>query len=109
MDYDREIAILAEIRRNGKKCMIGGSRLIHHPDTGIGEFAILVHDHYHGMGLGAKLIDILIGIARDKHLHKIEGLVLTENGKMLGLCRKLGFQVKPEPEGVSKVILSLDT
>jgi len=109
MDYDREIAILAEIRKNGKKYMIGGSRLIHHPDTGIGEFAILVHDHYQGMGLGAKLIDILIGIARDKHLHKIEGLVLTENGKMLGLCRKLGFQVKPEPEGVSKVSLSLET
>ncbi len=108
MDYDREIAILAEIRDGGKKWMIGGSRLIHHPDTGKGEFAILVHDEYHGMGLGAKLIDMLIGIAQDKHLKEIEGLVLSENDKMLGLCRKLGFQVKPEPDGVSKVILSLD-
>ena len=109
MDYDREIAILAEIRDQEKKVMIGGSRLIHDPDTGKGEFAILVHDDYHGMGLGAKLIDILIGIAQDKQLDEIEGLVLSENEKMLALCRKLGFKVHPEPDGVSKVSFSLET
>jgi len=109
MDYDREIVIMAEIRDHEKKMMIGGSRLIHDPDTRKGEFAILVHDDYHGVGLGAKLIDLLIGIAQDKQLDKIEGLVLSENEKMLALCRKLGFKVKPEPDGVSRVSFSLGT
>jgi len=107
MDYGREIAILAEIRDHEKKRMIGGSRLIHEPDTREGEFAILVDDGYQGVGLGAKLIDVLIGIAREKQMEEIHGLVLSENVKMLGLCRKLGFQVKPEPDGVSRVILFL--
>jgi acetyltransferase len=108
MDYDRELAVLAEIKKNEKKIMIGGSRLIYEPDTRIGEFAIIVRDNYQGMGLGAKLIDVLIGIGREKQLDEIEGLVLTDNEKMLALCRKLGFRVKPEPEGVSRVSLSLE-
>jgi len=41
-------------------------------------------------------------------LDEIEGLVLTDNAKMLALCRKLGFRVKPEPDGVSIVSLSLE-
>lgn len=109
IDYDREIAIVAEVKKDGKKKMIGGSRLISEPDSGRGQFAILVHDDYQRMGLGAKLIDILIGIAQEKQLDEIYGLVLTENQKMLGLCRKLGFKVKWEPDGVSRVTLSLKT
>jgi len=107
IDYDREIAIIAEIKKDGKKRMIGGSRLISESDSGRGQFAILVHDDFQRVGLGAKLIDILIGIAQEKRLDEIYGLVLTENRKMLALCRKLGFQVKWEPDGVSRVTLSL--
>ncbi len=105
MDYDREIAILAEIRDHEKKRMIGTIHLIHEPDTRKGEFAILIDDDYQGMGFGAKLIDVLIGIAREKQLEVIDGVVLSENEKMLSLCRKLGFKVKPEPDGVSEVSL----
>jgi acetyltransferase len=107
IDYDREIAIIVEVKEGGKKRLIGGSRLISEPDSGRGQFAILVHDDYQRMGLGAKLIDILIGIAQEKHLDEIYGLVLTENQKMLALCRKLGFKVRWEPDGVSRVTLSL--
>ncbi|OPX95833.1 MAG: Succinyl-CoA ligase (ADP-forming) subunit alpha [Syntrophorhabdus sp. PtaB.Bin006] len=107
IDYDREIAIIVEIKKDGTKRMIGGARLISEPDSGKAQFAILVHDDFQRMGLGAKLIDILIGIAQEKRLDEIYGLVLTENRKMLALCRKLGFKVKWEPDGVSRVTLSL--
>ena len=109
IDYDREIAILAEIKKDDKKRMIGGIRLISEPDSGRGQFAILVHDDYKRMGLGAKLIDVLIGIAQEKRLDEIYGLVLSENHKMLALCRKFGFEVKLQPDGVSGVNLSLKT
>jgi acetyltransferase len=107
IDYDREIAILAEIESGEKKRMIGGTRLITESDSGRGEFAILVHDDYRRIGLGAKLIDILIGIAQEKQLDEIYGSVLSENEKMLALCRKFGFSVKFASYGVSKVSLSL--
>jgi acetyltransferase len=107
IDYEREIAIVAEIKKDGKRRVIGGSRLIHEPDTRIAQFAILVHDDYQRLGLGARLIDILIGIAQEKKLDEIYGLVLSENRKMLALCEKLGFEIKLEPDGVSRVRLSL--
>lgn len=107
IDYDREIAIIAEIEEDVKKRMIGGSRLISDPDSKDGQFTVLVHDDFRRMGLGAKLMDILIGIAQEKRLDKIYGTVLSENEKILGLCRKLGFKVKWEPDGVSRVSLSL--
>lgn len=103
IDYDREIAILAEIEKDGKKIMIGGSRLICESDSGSGQFAILVHDMYHRMGLGAKFIHILIDIAREKKLHEIYGLVLLANKKMLALCRKLGFREAYDSQGVTRV------
>ncbi|HVN95912.1 MAG TPA: GNAT family N-acetyltransferase [Syntrophorhabdaceae bacterium] len=107
IDYDREIAILAEISHEGKRKMIGGARLVMEPDSGKAEFAVLVHDDYQRMGLGAKLIDILIGIGQDKQLDEIYGSVLSGNEKMLGLCKKFGFSVKFASYGVSKVSLPL--
>ena len=107
IDYDREIAIIAETGRDGKKRMIGGNSLINEPDSASAQFAVLVHDDYQKMGLGAKLIDVLIGIAQERQLDEIYGLVLSENQKMLALCRKLGFAVQLEPDGVSRVSLSL--
>ena len=108
IDYDREIAILAEIKDHEKKRMIRGIRLFHEPDTGKGEFAVLVHDDFQGMGLGAKLLDILIGIAHEKRLEEIYGLVLSDNEKVVGLIRKLGFKVRYEADGVSRVSLPLE-
>jgi acetyltransferase len=107
IDYDQEIAIIAEINKDGKKRIIGESSLIREPDSEKGEFAVLVHDDYQRMGLGVKLIDVLIGIAREKQMEEIHGIVLTENRKMLALCRKMGFKVKLEPGGVSSVSLPL--
>jgi acetyltransferase len=95
------------VRDGGEKKMIGGARLISEPDSGRGRFAILVHDDYQKMGLGAKLIDILIGIGREKRLDEIYGVALTDSKKMLALCRKMGFSAELEPDGISRVTLSL--
>ena len=107
IDYGRELAIIAEIRSGTEKKMIGGVRLISEPDSRKGQFAILVHDDYQRMGLGAELIDILIGIAQDKRMEEIYGIVLSENKKMLALCGKMGFKIKREPMGETRVTFLL--
>jgi len=57
--------------------------------------------------LGYKLVDVLIGIAQEKGLEEIYGIVLTENNDMLTVARKLGFKTKREPDGITRVVLSL--
>jgi acetyltransferase len=94
IDYDREMAIIAELTEGGKKRNIGVGRLITEPGDKRAEFAVVVADDFAGKGLGIKLVDMLIGIGEEKGLETIYGIVLPENTKMMGLCRALGFDSK---------------
>ncbi|MFP4559078.1 MAG: GNAT family N-acetyltransferase [Archaeoglobaceae archaeon] len=107
IDYDREIAMVAEIKEGQKKRIIGIGRLIIESDFEKGEFAVVVHDDYQGRGLGYKLVDFLIGIAQEKGLEKIYGTVLKDNTRMLKMCEELGFDIKDYTEDSKLVEFSL--
>ena len=107
IDYDREMAIVAEVRENEKRKLIGIGRLIVDREFKSGEYAVLVHDDYQGKGLGYKLTDVIIGVAEDKGLERIYGEVLSENEKMLTVCRRQGFTAQRTPDETTKVVLEL--
>ncbi len=106
IDYDREIAIAAEVTKGDERRFAGISRLIIEPGMKA-QFAVIVHDDYQGSGLGYKLVDVLIGIAQEKGLDEVYGITLNENNKMIGLARKLGFSTKLMSDGVTGLILKL--
>jgi acetyltransferase len=101
IDYDREMAIIAERREGDRTVEIGVSRLIIDPGKRRGEFAVVVADRYQGKGLGTKLVDMLIEFAREKGIETIYGIVMSENIKMIQLCEKLGFTTRREHENVT--------
>ena len=101
IDYDREMAIIAEYTdSSGKRRNVGVGRLIMDPSRKRGEFAVVVADDFQGKGLGTKLIDMLIQIADEKGLETIYGIVMPENTKMIELCKKMGFDIRYTPEEV---------
>ncbi len=108
VDYDREVALVAETKEGEERHIVGGGRLIIEPDLRRAQFAVLVHDSLHGKGLGEKFLDMLIGIAQERELEAIYGIVLTENDKMLRLCRKMGFVSKRLPDGITRVEMVLN-
>lgn len=105
IDYDREMAIIAEYTDAGKKRNIGVGRLITEPGEKRAEFAVVVADDFQGKGLGIKLVDMLIGIGEEKGLETIYGLLLPDNRRMMALCRTLGFEVKFGPD---EIVVELD-
>jgi len=105
IDYDREMAIIAEYTEGGKKRNIGVGRLIIEPGEKRAEVAVVVADEFQGKGLGTKLVDMLIGIGEDKGLETIYGIALPDNRKMIDLCRALGFDIK---YGHEEVVVELD-
>jgi len=107
IDYDREMAIVAELGQGEKRRIIGIGRLIVEPDFKKGEFAVVVHDNYQRKGLGYKLVDMVIGIGQEKGLEKIYGLVLTDNRAMLRICDELGFHKRDLSDGTTWVELTL--
>ena len=48
------------------------------------------HDQFQGKGLGKKLMETLIGIARERNLKEIYGTALTENLRAIRLVKKWG-------------------
>jgi acetyltransferase len=100
IDYDREMAFIAETREGDRKIEIGVSRLILEPNKKRGEFAVVVADKYQGKGLGIKLVDMLIEVAKEKGVDSIFGIIMAENLKMIRLCEKLGFTTRREQENV---------
>jgi acetyltransferase len=107
IDYDKEMAIVAEVKDGEKRKIVGIGRLIVEPDMKSGQFAALVHDDFQGKGLGYTLIDMMIGVAQEKELEEVYGIVLSENDRMLQVCRKLGFELTLLPDGISRVTLRL--
>lgn len=100
IDYDREMAFIAETRELTRRMEIGVGRLVMEPNKRRGEFAVVVADKYQGKGLGTKLIDMLISVAEEKGLESMYGIVLPENSNMIHLCEKLGFTVERRHEEV---------
>ncbi len=107
IDYEREIAMVAELTDAGRKRLIGVGRLIGDPERGSGEFTVLVHDEFQGRGLGFKLVDVIIGIAEEKGFGQIGGLIGADNERMLELTQELGFRVVSTEERATRVCLDL--
>ncbi len=107
IDYEREMAVIGEYTSNGKRRNVGVGRLMIQPGGETGEFAVLVTDDFQGNGLGLKLCDMLIGIAHEKGLKNIYGIVLKDNTKMLGLAKRLGFVTQTYSSDEMKITLEL--
>lgn len=106
LDYDREIAIVAELQDDDRK-IIGAVRLISEPGGKCGEFAVVVADRWQGLGLGSKFVDYIVEISKDIRLEKIYGYVITNNYKMIKLCTKKGFNMETLDEDTIKATLAL--
>jgi acetyltransferase len=107
IDYDRHMAIIAEVEEEGKKSMIGVARLIINQDLTSGEVAVLVQDRFQGKRLGSKFIEMLVEIARERGLEEVRADVLTENTRMLNVFTRLGFTTQGLPGGASQAVLKL--
>jgi acetyltransferase len=106
LDYDRQIAIVAELQQ-GNRQIIGAGRVIADLDRKKGEFAVLVGDQWQGQGLGSRLMDYVVSVAKDMRLEKIYGYVMAENRKMLNMIEKKGFKTEPLDEETVIATLTL--
>ncbi len=109
IDYDREMALLAVTEQDGKEVELGVARYATNPDRTSCEFAVVVDDHWQHQGIGHKLMDVLMNIARAKGIREMDGEVLKSNRNMLKLCTGLGFRTEthPEDDTIKRVVRGL--
>jgi len=64
IDYDREMAIVAEKQEGDRRRLLGIGRLTADPSRSVAEYAVLVQDDWQNRGLGGLLTDYCTEIAR---------------------------------------------
>jgi RimJ/RimL family protein N-acetyltransferase len=78
-DYQNEIIGFAFIKH---------TRIKH-----VGNLGIVVREDFQGMGIGSKLMNSLIALARREGLRKICLMVLVDNHRAIKLYKKFGFKI----------------
>ena len=73
LDYDREMAVVAELRQSGQPMFLGVAHLMADPDHEEAEYAALVADQWQNQGLGSLLTDACLNIARRWDIRRDHG------------------------------------
>ena len=101
IDYDREMAFVTTIRKDGAELEIAVGRYATNPDGASCEFAVVVADRWQGRGLASAMLKALIAVARERGLHEMMGHIMAGNDRMLKLAQELGFCITTDPHDSS--------
>jgi acetyltransferase len=90
-DYDRELALVAQLEPAGEFAGVG--RLVADLDHETAEFAILIADAWQGKGIGVRLTERCLEIARQWGIHSVEAITAIDNSRMIAIFEQCGFVV----------------
>jgi acetyltransferase len=93
LDYDRELAIVAEQEQAGRRRFLGIGRVTATPQHEAAEYAVLVIDEWQNRGLGSQLTAHCLEIARQWGIRTITAETGYENRRMVSLFEQFGFKV----------------
>jgi acetyltransferase len=96
IDYDREIAIVAETMIEGEKKLIGVGRLVAEPDYETVEYAVLVPEAWQNKRLGSQLTDYCMEISKRWKPKKVVAQTTTDNHRMLHVFKKRNFMINQD-------------
>jgi acetyltransferase len=104
IDYEREVAIVAELEEAGRRRLIGVGRLTSGPDLEEAELAVVVGDPWQGRGAGTLLTDYCLEIARARGLKRIIAEMLPDNVVIIEMLRRRGFALERVEDVVRGVL-----
>jgi acetyltransferase len=97
-DYDRELALVAEIKGPAGSQIIGVGRINRMHEA---EVAVLVTDEYQKRGVGEELLRCAIHAARKEGVRALSAEMMADNLAMQVITKRLGFRVKMQPDFAS--------
>ena len=91
IDHRRDAALIALVNEQGIERAVGVARYMLDDGGESCEFAIVVADDWQGLGLGHRLMTLLVDTAAARGLQRMHGEVLRINEPMLAFVKELGF------------------
>ena len=94
IDFDREMALIAELKDGKNTKMLGVVRLIIDPFNESAEFAIVVGDPWHNQGLGNYFTDKILNFAKNHGVKRVHAKFYKDNETMKHIFTKRLFNIK---------------
>lgn len=94
IDYTREMAILALLKRDNEEKLVGLGKYVVSDDRHIAELAVLVREDSRNLGVGTEILWYLKRIARRRGLLGFTAKIAKENEPALRLLEKAEFDLK---------------
>lgn len=98
LDWSREVAFAAVTMLGDRESIIGVARYVADESGEACEFALVIADLWQGRGIGRRMLAKLEAVAARRGIKRMYGDILSTNGQMLGLMRRLGFRLARHPE-----------
>jgi acetyltransferase len=99
IDYDREMAIVAEVEEDGapgtpgRRHLVGIGRLVADADHQTAEYAVIVTDRWQRRGLGGMLTDYCLDLAKSWGVQRVVAEMSKDNRRMIATFRSRGFEI----------------
>lgn len=93
VDYDREIALVAEAGEGDNREIVAVGRVVSDSDRERAELALLVADAYQRRGLGTVLAEDCLKICDDWGVHEVVAETAPDNTAMLRILQSRKFQL----------------
>ncbi|MFO1305460.1 MAG: GNAT family N-acetyltransferase [Burkholderiales bacterium] len=106
-DRGRGLALVALSERPDGIAIIAEARCVVDAAVGDAEFAIAVDDQFQRRGLGMRLLKTLVTHASRRGVRRLFGEIMADNQAMLGLARRLGFEIRANALDRTTMIASI--
>lgn len=106
VDAAHDVALAAVVMEGALEKFVGVARYAVGPDPDTCDFAIVVADAWQNRGLGTRLMQHLIELARRHGVTRMVSVDLAENVEMRELARDLGFACRVDPDDAHQVVYS---
>lgn len=94
IDYDREIAFVAELEVNGERKFAGVTRIVAEPGGNSAELAVFVADPWQGQGLGRILAHRGVELAERWGFERLHAVTDRVNDRAIAMLREAGFHFR---------------
>ena len=108
IDYDKEIAIIAEVQEEDEKKMLGVVRFTFYSDMKKGELAFIVVDRWQNRGLGTMMVEHMISILKQKKVETVYSFILPNNYGSIRFLKRLNFAMDYSDSEQVKAVLELN-
>ncbi len=104
-DPEKDVCLVIEAD-DGSGDVIGGARLMG-DGPGRAEFAVSMRPDAQGLGLARQALEAVLEVGRSRGVREVWGRIAAANEPMLGLARRIGFDLRHDPDEPAMMLAEL--